>query len=56
MRCVHTHQRILATKGWGNPSCVQSTMEKTKETNWKAKKISWVINQTPTLGLKYDKI
>jgi hypothetical protein len=38
MGCVHTHRRILAIEGWGNPY-IQNVMEKTKEINQKPRKI-----------------
>jgi hypothetical protein len=50
MGCVHTHWRILAFEGCGNPNRVQSVMEKDGEDNWKAKKVGLIINQMPTLG------
>jgi hypothetical protein len=31
-------------------------MEKDGEDKWKARKAGWIVNQTPTLGPKHDKI
>jgi len=31
-------------------------MEKDGEDHRKAKKVGWIVNQTPTLGLEHDKI
>jgi hypothetical protein len=56
MGYVHMHQRILAIEGCGSPNCVQDTMEKTKEDNWKARKIGQIISQVFAPKLKYDKI
>jgi len=28
MGCVHTHQGILALKGWGNPNCTLNVVIK----------------------------
>jgi len=39
MGYVHTHQRILAIEGWGNPNCVQSGVQKIEEDNQNVKKI-----------------
>jgi hypothetical protein len=36
---VHTHQKILTIEVWGNPSRIQSAMEKIKEVNKKPRKI-----------------
>jgi len=56
MGCVHMHQEIPTIEGCGNPSHVQSVVEKNGEDNQKLGKISQIISQVPTLGLKYDKI
>jgi hypothetical protein len=52
---VHRHQKILAIEGWSNPSHIWSDVEKSGEDNWKVGKISWIENQTPTLGLNMIK-
>jgi hypothetical protein len=44
MGCVHMHQRIPIIEGWGNLNHIRTTMEKTREINWKLKKISWIVN------------
>jgi hypothetical protein len=31
MECVHSHQRMPTTEGWGNPNCVQNVVEKNEE-------------------------
>jgi len=54
--CVHTRHGRPIIKRCGNPSCIQSIVEKIGENNQKAKKISQVINQISTLRLKHDKI
>ncbi len=56
MGCVHMHQRIPTIEGCANPSRVQSVMEKNGEDNQKPGKIGQIVNSTPTIGLKYDKI
>jgi hypothetical protein len=56
MGCVSTQQRMLAIKRWGSPSHVQSVVQKIGEDNRKVGKISWIVNQAPTLGPKHDKI
>jgi hypothetical protein len=33
MSCVYTHQGMLAIEGWGNPSRVQSALQKNGEYN-----------------------
>jgi len=38
MGCVQTHQGMPTIKRWGNPSCVRSVVEKTKEDNQKVGK------------------
>jgi hypothetical protein len=43
-------------EGWDSPSCVRSVVEKTREDNWKARKIGWVINQAFAPWPKHDKI
>jgi hypothetical protein len=50
------HQRIPTIEGCANPSRVQSVMEKNGEDNQKPGKIGQIVNSTPTIGLKYDKI
>jgi hypothetical protein len=56
MGCVHTHQRIPASEGWGSPSHIQSAMEKTGEASQKLGKIGWTISQTFVLGSEHDRI
>jgi hypothetical protein len=56
MGSVHMHQRIPTIKRCGSPSHVQSIVEKNGEDNQKARKISQIVSQVPTLRLKYDKI
>jgi hypothetical protein len=56
MGCVHTHQRILEIERWGSPSRIQSVVEKIGEYNRKARKISQVVSQAPTLSPEHDKI
>jgi hypothetical protein len=56
MGCVHTHQRIPTIEGRGNPSCVRTIVEKTREDNRKARKIGLVISQVLTLRPEHDKI
>ncbi len=38
-RCVHMHQGTHVIEGWGNPSCIQNVVEKTKEVNRRLAKI-----------------
>jgi hypothetical protein len=40
MRCVHTHQGILAIEKWGNPNCIRSVVEKNGKDNQKVGKIN----------------
>jgi hypothetical protein len=54
--CVRMHWKIPTIEGWGSPNCIRNTMEIIGEDNWKAKKTSWVVNQTPTFGPENDKI
>jgi hypothetical protein len=59
MGCVHTHQRISAINGCGNPSRVWSVMEKDEENIRKvneAGKVGQTISQMPTPRLEHDKI
>jgi hypothetical protein len=56
MGCVHTHQKIPAIEGWDILNRVQNTIKETRENNPKTKKIYQTLNQTPTFGLKHDKI
>jgi hypothetical protein len=56
MVCVHTHWKMLITKGWGSPSYIWSAVEKNGENNWKVRKIGQVVSQSLALGLKHDKI
>jgi hypothetical protein len=56
MGCVHTHWEMPAIERWGNPNHVQNVVQKNREDNWKAGKISQIINQVPTLGSEHDKI
>jgi hypothetical protein len=44
MGCVLTHRGIFAIEGWGNPSCVQSVVEKIRENNQKVGKIGRIIS------------
>jgi hypothetical protein len=44
MKCVHMHQRIFATEGCGNLSCVKSDVERTREYNWTTGKTNQVVN------------
>ncbi len=44
MRCVHTHQGILAIEKWGNPNCIRSVVEKNGKDNQKVGKINWIKN------------
>jgi len=44
MGCVFTHRGIFAIEGWGNPSCVQSVVEKIRENNQKVGKIGRIIS------------
>jgi len=55
MGCVHTHQRIPAIKGWGNPSCIQSAMEKIGEANRKLGKTSRIITKHLPWGYNMKK-
>jgi len=43
-------------EGGGSLNCVQDVVEKIGEDNRKVKKISQIINQTPTPRPKHDKI
>jgi hypothetical protein len=56
MGCVHIHRGMSAIEGWGGPSHVQNVVQKIGEDNWKARKISRIVNQTLALRLKHDKI
>ncbi len=50
MGCVHTHQKILAIKGWDSLSHIWNAMKKIGEDNQKAKKISQIVNQVIPLN------
>jgi len=56
MGCVHTHWEMLIIEGQGSPSRVQNVMQKIRENNRKAGKISWNVSQALVLTLKHDKI
>jgi hypothetical protein len=56
MGCVHTHREIPTISGWGNPSRIQSIVEKIKETNWKLGKIGQIVSQACTPRLELDKL
>jgi hypothetical protein len=56
MGCVHTHQRILAIKGWGSPSHIQNIVKKIGEVSRKLEKINQTVNQALALRPKHDKI
>jgi hypothetical protein len=47
MGCVHMHWKKPTIEGWGNSSCVQSVVEKTKEVNQKVWNIGWIVSQEP---------
>ncbi len=55
MGSMHTHWRMLAIEKWGNPSHVQSVLQKIREDNRKVGKTSWVVSQKFALGIKHDK-
>jgi len=44
MWCVHTRWGMPTIKRWGNLSCIQSDVDKTRENNWNIGKINWAIN------------
>ncbi len=50
------HQKILAIERWCSPSHIQNVVEKTGGDNWKVRKTSWTLNQTPNPKPKHDKI
>ncbi len=56
MGCVHTHQGIHAIERWGSLNYIQNVVEKIREYNWKAKKTSWIVSQSPTFSPEHDKI
>jgi hypothetical protein len=56
MGCVHTHQRMFAIEGKGNPSRIWNVVEKIGEDNWKVGKTGQVVNQVPAPRPKHDKI
>jgi hypothetical protein len=56
MGCVHTHQGMPTIEGWGSPSCIQSVVQKTEETNQKAGKINRIVSKTLAPRPEHDKI
>jgi hypothetical protein len=52
--CVHTHQGILTIEWWGNPSRIQSVVQKIKKISQKLGKIGQTINQKLAFGLEHD--
>jgi len=56
MGCVHTHWKILAIEGWGNPNRIRSILEKIREVSWTFRKIGRTINQTPARRSEHDRI
>jgi len=56
MGCVHTHWKIPAIEGWGNPSHIQSVVKNTREDNQKARKTNRTISQMFAPKLEHDKI
>jgi hypothetical protein len=53
---AHRVNGMCAIEGWGNPSHVQSVVEKTRENNRRARKTNQTINQAPAPEPKHDKI
>jgi hypothetical protein len=47
MGCMHTHQGRLAIERCNSPSGVWNNVRKTREDNWKDKKIYQGMSQTP---------
>jgi len=56
MGCMHMHQRIPIIEGWSSLNHIRTAMEKTKEINWKLRKISWIVNQAPAPRPEHDRI
>jgi hypothetical protein len=54
--CAHTLTDAYNFEGWGSPNGVQIVLQKIGEDNRKARKTDQTVSQTPTLGLKHDKI
>jgi hypothetical protein len=56
MGCVHTHEGMYAIERWGNLSHVRNVVQKNREDNRKARKISQAISQKPIPGPEHDEI
>jgi hypothetical protein len=56
MGCVHTNQKIPTNEKCGSLNHIWNIVEKTRENNWKAKKIGRIISQSPIPRLEHDNI
>ncbi len=56
MGCVHTNQNITTSEKCSSLNHIWNIVEKTREDNWKAKKIDRIISQLPIPRLEHDNI